>query len=95
MFIGFDNWGDFLVKTFGSYDSCSKITIDTTKNQPCIYACMREGLEVRVEYDGQNEIFDFNYEDDKADFLIHRIHLKNIKSIKILDLDKMEGVEVT
>ena len=79
----------------GHIMSSDKITIDTSKNQPCIYACMREGLSVDITWeDGSVRRYDLIFSDQCAHVLIGLGDL-NIKSIQILGLDKMEGVEVT
>jgi hypothetical protein len=79
------------------------ITIDTTTNQPCIYACMKEGLRVKTHIEWDNpymvpskynevEVWDFKFRNHQADIMEA---IPYIKSIKILDLDKLQGVEVT
>lgn len=74
----------------------TKITIDLSTQQPCIYACMREGLKVEVEYEDFSEIktlkdvFDFGDDIEFVGLLLRC----DIKSIKILDTDSMEGVEI-
>ena len=76
-----------------------EITTDLSKNQPCIYACMREGLRVEVEIYTNllnrpiyKDVWELDLKGDKMD-LIAQIDGNKIKSIKILDLDKM-GIEV-
>lgn len=79
-----------------------EITIDTSVHQPCIYACMRDGLSVEVETindEGRScySNYYFNTNEGKIRFLDENgyLYCDKIKSIKILDVDKMEGVEVT
>ena len=70
------------------------ITIDTSVNQPCIYMCMKHGLRVEVEDEYfETTQYDLSELDDKRD-LMSDTDLCGIKSIKILGLEDMKGVEI-
>ncbi len=92
-FIGVTDLGYFVIDWDDGYEPSlieyEQITLDTEANQPCIYACMREGL--RVEVDGT--VYDFSdHEENGAFQLIQDKYLNRIKSIEILG--DFEGVEV-
>jgi len=66
-----------------------EITLDTEANQPCIYACMKQGMKVEI----YGEEYDFsNPNEDDVLRLINNYYLNKIKSIRILG--EFEGVEV-
>ncbi len=67
----------------------TKITLDLTRCQPCIYACMREGLKVEVRFDGATRQYDFS-RNGKLELISY---VDRIQSIRILGLEKMEEVE--
>jgi hypothetical protein len=76
-----------------------EITIDLDKNQPCIYQCMKHSFMVKVEWVDEsgnyvNYIYDFSNTNDCKEFFDEQPYVETIKSIKILDLDNMEGVEI-
>lgn len=80
-----------------------EITIDLEKNQPCIYACMREGLKVEVELTElisgkhfnpfQKMLFDFSSNTHKKQ-LFEVLSDFEVQSIEILDLGQYTGCEV-
>jgi len=73
------------------------ITLDLTRCQPCIYACMKAGLKVKVERFEHERIrmYDFSKGDEQLLFMDDHVGFSSaIKSIRILGLEKMEGVEV-
>ena len=91
--------GKFICHYSKEYDEYEEITLDTEANQPCIYACMREGLRVEVTWNGWKHIcgvtFDFSSIEAQIEFLemLNRNgSIDNIYSIKILG--DFEGVEV-
>lgn len=73
-----------------------EITIDLSKSTPCIYQAMKYGLKVEVEWDYKhkpNSLFDFSEYGAQSQML--RLYgCYEIKSIKLLNLDQMEGIEV-
>lgn len=81
-------------ETQGKHD---QITIDTEANQPCIYACMKHGFTVEVEIElvgGSWECWDFSRDLEDIGRFLTKLKKHSIKSIKILGMDKMDGVEV-
>ena len=87
-FIGiYDNL--FVCHYTGEFAEYQWITIDTSKNQPCIYMCMKHGLTVEVD----GVTYDLSKTLAKISLLEYE-SMGEIKSIKILGLEKMEGVEV-
>lgn len=102
-FIGVTDLGYFVIDWDDGYEPSlieyEQITLDTEANQPCIYACMREGLKVEVEWEIGDYGTDFgaityslsDYEGRK-EFLSDLEYYYQIKSIKILG--EFEGVEV-
>ena len=78
---------------FGFSHYCTEIILDLSKNQPCIYACMREGFKVETVFNnGMAWNADFTEPLDCAHFFDFKFD--NIKSIEILCIEEMEGVEV-
>jgi hypothetical protein len=87
------------------YVNFEQITIDLDKNQPCIYACMREGLKVEVEYNVRNgemfytETYDFSKYTPQIRFLKEANYKVEggqvIKSIRIIGLEEMKGVKLS
>ena len=77
--------------SFESYTE--EITIDLDTFQPCIYTAMKHGLRVGIEFE-EDKAFSYDFRDlgDQAESLCDMIKYK-IKSIKILDLEKMDGVK--
>ena len=82
----------FLVSGFES----ERITIDTSKHTANIYKCMEHGLRVEVEYTDKvsgldyKATWDFGRDVEYVGLLLDC----KIKSIRILGLDQMKGVEV-
>jgi hypothetical protein len=82
---------------------CTKrITIDTSTTQPCIYACMREGFKVEIEWlvqehgapaDPIKRVYELGKEKFKFMQFWHEVSCM-LKSIKILGTEDMDGVEV-
>lgn len=72
---------------------CRVITLDLTTCQPNIYKCIECGFKVEVAIGDitANEFDLSNF--DHVITLLHFMKHYEIKSIKILDLDKMEGVK--
>ena len=70
-----------------------EITIDLDTCQPCIYTAMKHRLRVGIEFE-EDKAFSYDFRDlgDQAESLCDMIKYK-IKSIKILDLEKMDGVK--
>lgn len=91
------NGGEFVLAYSSDWiQNKNEITIDTTVNQPCIYQCMKEGLKVKVTFsDRFVRIFNFNNNYFKKLLFEYIAECGEIKYIKILDTDKMQGVEVT
>ena len=76
------------------YNTYRQITLDLSTAQPCIYQCMKQGLKVEVEFEKDLDVFNLKYDLHKI-YLIENIRLYGeIESVHILDLDKMEGVEI-
>lgn len=79
------------------YTGSTEITIDTSAHQPCIYACMKHKIDVEIEWTNGISSFSEEYTFNDLESTLEVFKLMenlSIKSIKILDLDKMEGVEV-
>jgi hypothetical protein len=100
-FVGVYGRGRFSVE--GHAYALRDITIDLTRWQPNIYKCMEHGLRVEVvwklksgDYLGEPEgdMYDFSINYNKIEF-IRTFSDWEIKSIKILGIDKMKGVEIT
>ena len=88
-----NDFGEDLPKGYFS----KSITIDTSKNQPCIYACMKHGLRVEVGFEKHEHArkYDFDFDDECERFFNDKSGFMNgIKSIRILDLEQMKGVKV-
>jgi hypothetical protein len=94
----------FIIKYMGPlggwlYQDRSEITIDLSKSTPCIYACMKHGLKVEVvlvnhpAYELEPRYFNLSRGGHRS-FLMAELSARSIKSIKILNLDQMEGCEV-
>lgn len=77
-----------------------QITLDLSTAQPCIYQCMKHGLKVEVEFIHQNgnwsKEYDLSIGEKQVELMMDCIeeYPDLLKSIKILDLDEMEGVEI-
>lgn len=70
-----------------------EITIDLETSQPCIYACMKQGFRVEITFEADcldKETWDFSGDLE----YIGDTLMSEIKSIKILDLDRLNGVEL-
>ena len=84
------------------YWCTEEVTIDLSTQSPNIYRCMEHGLKVEThikykssmhlpaEYD-KVETWDFSLSKHRADI---QGYIKYIKSIRILDLESYEGIEV-
>jgi hypothetical protein len=107
--IGISGWSKPLFQVESMVNPIEEITIDLDKNQPCIYACMREGLKVEIERDDglvfKGSICSISKKvRPKTGIIEECISLDDvdcagtwvnrIKSIRILGLEDMEGVEV-
>ena len=71
------------------------ITIDTEANQPNIYRCIEQGFKIQVVYvrnvtGDRIENWDFSRRKDIENS--GKLLLREIKSIRILDLEGREGV---
>ena len=105
--VGFDE-DRILVGVDGRYqypfyvtDLCQyeEITLDLSTSQPCIYQCMKQGLKVEAYFvygkGGFSGVGTYDLSDiDEQRELLEMKKLGYIKSIKILDLDKMDGVTI-
>jgi hypothetical protein len=78
------------------YQTTNKITLDISTSKPNIYKLMEHGFEVDIRFsNGKVETYDLNDMDQKIELLEElRDSASQIKSINILDLDKLEGVEI-
>jgi hypothetical protein len=84
----------FIVETDVGLFERHEITINLSSQQANIYRCMEHGLRVEVElsHAGVSK-FDFNQIVDKM--LLFNLLIKcSIKSIRILDIESYEGIEV-
>lgn len=78
---------------YNIYNIRDEITLDTEADQPCIYACMREGMKVEVTWqkDGLKQILDLSNHLEKINLMFY-MSQDEIKSIKVLG--DFDGVEV-
>ena len=96
--IGFE-YNHFMVHFGSSADGVDTITIDTEANQPCIFACMKQELDIQVFWKSpKGNLWYDQYPLSEYVFrktLLEDFSLGNeIKSIRILDLEGREGVRV-
>jgi len=79
-----------------TYTESDKITLDLSTSNPNIYKLMEHGFEVDIGFsNGKVETYDLNDMNQKIELLEElRDSASQIKSINILDLDKLEGVEI-
>ena len=88
--------GEFFIFNGGSGPESigEEVTINLKSNQPNIYKCMEHGFKVEIDFKylglGQYDLSDWK----RARILIKHMAHDKIKSIRILDMEQMEGIEL-